>query len=431
MQRVNQTARCVLLWASAFCIASSAAAAPKTYLQTLGPNGVDIHVELDAPAAVELTVKGPGAPAPINSPAAAVHAMSVRGLEPHTRYTYSVGGIDGAFVTAAPDSSTEPFTALLYGDNRTDDEAHALVVREMLRTPSDLLLHTGDFVSDSRQKSEWSRFFSIEQPLLRDRCVFAAIGNHDLIDDGDAYKRYFGTANRSVRWEFARFWMVNAMDDSPRTWLLRDLAEHDNEPGLLWRVVVLHQGPWSSGPHGANDVIDDAIVDKWRAHKVDMVLSGHDHIYERGYAHGIGYIVSGGGGAPPYRIETKLGTTRTAEASRHFVELRFLTDDIRITAHRADGTTIEERIFHKGEGWDEDIAGPKNPGGEAAKPEAKPAEKAETKLTARNIIWAAAGGTVLVLLILALRRRYRNKEKPDEARRNPRNPRSRRMRDLS
>jgi hypothetical protein len=413
MRAVNRTAQCVPVWVLAFCIASTAlraSAQTRTikigpYVQSLGPNSVEIRAELDTPAALEVTLSGPAAPVTRSSAAATMHAVTIAGLEPRARYTYSVNArgtkIEGAFVTAPAETATEPFTALLYGDNRTDDAAHAQVVKEMTRTPSDFLLHTGDFLGDSRRQDEWDRFFGIESALLRDRCVFAAIGNHDLIDDGDAYKRYFGKFNWTMRWEFVRFWFVNAMDPSPTTWLLEDLGAHDAEPGVLWRVVVLHQGPYSSGPHGANDLIGPSSVDQWRSHGVDLVLAGHDHIYERGYARKLAYVVSGGGGAPPYPIDEVLKTSHKAEASRHFVELRFATGDIEVTAHRVDGATIEKRTLHKGQGWDEEIAGPKTPTGDSPKP--APAEKPPPT---SSWIYAAAGGGVLVLLILALRRRY-------------------------
>ena len=36
-------------------------------------------------------------------------------------------------------------------------------------------------------------------------------------------------------------------------------------------------------------------------HRVDLVVSGHDHLYQRGEVDGIRYIVSGGGGASLYQ----------------------------------------------------------------------------------------------------------------------------------
>jgi hypothetical protein len=88
------------------------------------------------------------------------------------------------------------------------------------------------------------------------------------------------------------------------------------------------------------------------AHKVDLLLAGHDHIYERGDAGAIKYIVSGGGGAPLYRITSDLATTRKAEATYHFVELRATDDALRIVAHRLDGTVLERCGFGKDAPWD-------------------------------------------------------------------------------
>lgn len=413
MQPVNRAARCVRLCAFAFCAASPGVAAAEVragpYLQALGPTGVEIRVEVDPPAPVEVTVEGAGAPRRLSSPSQSMHVVAVRDLSPRSRYTYGVTAAGaraaGAFVTAPPDSAEEPFTALLYGDNRTDDEAHARVIAQMARAPSDLLLHTGDLVGDARDADEWRSFFRIEAPLLRDRCVFATVGNHDLTDDGDAFHRYFGAVDFSIRWQFARFWFVDAMDDSPAQWLVRDLAAHDGEAGVEWRVVVLHHGPYASGPHGPNRTTTERVVDLWREHKVDLVFAGHDHIYERGMEKGLGYVVSGGGGAPSYRIPALRASSRKAESARHFVELVFGKEQVRLLAHRVDGTLIEERAFHKGRGWDEDVA-------EAARAKPAPApapEAAEAKKETAfgRVALAVLGGGALALLLLALRRHYR------------------------
>ena len=38
-----------------------------------------------------------------------------------------------------------------------------------------------------------------------------------------------------------------------------------------------------------------------RESKVELVLAGHDHIYERGEGGGLKYVITGGAGAPLYR----------------------------------------------------------------------------------------------------------------------------------
>src|SRR5207302_10204253 len=85
---------------------------------------------------------------------------------------------NGAFTTAPEDDRA--FSFLLYGDNRTDAASHAAVVQRMQQTPGDFLVQTGDMVYDGSEPALWTQFFAIEHDLLRDRCLFAALGNHEI-----------------------------------------------------------------------------------------------------------------------------------------------------------------------------------------------------------------------------------------------------------
>jgi hypothetical protein len=109
-------------------------------------------------------------------------------------------------------------------------------------------------------------------------------------------------------------------------------------------------------------LVDAHIPELLAAHKVDLLLSGHDHIYERGAGYGgTKYLISGGGGAPLYRIAETVRTTRKAEAAYHFVEVTTSGDALRIVARRLDGTLIDRCGFRRGSDWDcdrQEITGP-------------------------------------------------------------------------
>jgi hypothetical protein len=301
-----------------------------------------------------------------------MHVVRVGGLEAAASYTYGVrvaGAIvgRGRFTTPpAPDSSA-PLTFLVYGDDRSDQTTHAAVVRSLALTPSDVLINTGDVVADGGNAGDWQSFFEVEAPLLRERPLLLAIGNHELYDDsaGANFARYFGFDDASgtlqpygtVRLGNVRFFFLNGMHDwdsgPERSWLTAELTHADTEPGLVWRVAVVHHGPWSSGPHGANAKLVDAHVPELLvAHKVDLLLSGHDHIYERGDGGPLKYIISGGGGAPLYRISPPMLATRKAESTYHFVEVTTGPAGIKTVAHRLDGTILERCGFAKGTAWD-------------------------------------------------------------------------------
>jgi 3',5'-cyclic AMP phosphodiesterase CpdA len=367
------------------------------YLTGLSPTGIDVRFELDVdgPAAVEVVKEGapPGQATHTFTDHGALpgertlHEVHVTGLDPGARYAYLVraGGavLGNGHLTTAPDPAAlagagpgpgagAPLHFIVYGDNRSDPSAHAAVVRALAQTPFDFLVNTGDIVEDGGSAQDWQTFFEVEEPILRDHALLLCIGNHELYDDaaGANFARYFGFSSSGVgaggdapgpygtmRFGNARFFFLNAMDDfgsgPERAWLERALASADSESGLTWRIAVVHHGPWSSGPHGPNKRLVEARIPELLAlHKVDLVLSGHDHIYERGDSGSMKYVISGGGGAPLYRVPEPIGFSRRAEPTYHFVDFTVTRDAVRLVATRVDGSILDKCGFAKDGPWD-------------------------------------------------------------------------------
>lgn len=345
------------------------------YLTGLTSGGADVRFELDADgrATVELAPeRAPTALRRFDDPAAsALHDVHLTGLQPATRYVYlvrigqyAIG--KGTFTTAPRDDSGAPLDFVVYGDTRSDPEAHQAVVRLIGASSAQFLVNTGDVVADGGAQQDWDAFFEEEAPIMHDRPMFLTIGNHELYDDqaGANFARYFGNGPRpygTARLGNARFFFLNGMDDwssgDERQWFDRELAKADGEPGLQWRIVVVHHGPWSAGPHGPNEKLVEANVpDLLARHHVDLVLSGHDHIYERGDAGSVKYVVSGGGGAPLYRKIHPTPFTRKVEATYHAVELTTQGDAMHLLARRIDGSILDKCSFRKGGPWDCDAS---------------------------------------------------------------------------
>jgi|CZKU01.1.fsa_nt_gi hypothetical protein len=374
-------------FASASALADGAGAQPATkgpYVTALSETTATVRVELRAaaPLAVELVGEraGEGGDAGprrlrFESPSATMHVVRVTGLAPSTRYAYTILAAGapagtGHLVTAPEPASADasaPHTFLVYGDDRTDDDAHAAIVRDMAHVPADFLVNTGDMVADGGSAANWATFFDIERDLLRERPLFSAIGNHELYNDaaGANFSRYFGFDDAAgathpygtVRVGALRFFFMNGTGEwgggPEREWLERALSSADAEAGVVWRFAIVHQGPWSSGPHGQNPRLLAAHVPELlAAHHVDLVFSGHDHIYERGDAGLLKYVVSGGGGAPVYRNIHPTATTRKVEAAYHFVEVTTHGDGLQMVVHRLDGSLLERCGFAKGAPWD-------------------------------------------------------------------------------
>jgi acid phosphatase type 7 len=385
-----------LAFALLFVTTTATAAITKgPWVQRVTPTTAIVRFELDAPAPASVTlgpenavVRDGGARIFESAVARTLHSVTLTDLEPATRYAYTVSTATGrklaALTTAPAEDSNAPFRFVIYGDNRSDDAAHAAVVRGIVPVQADFLVHTGDFVENGASRSQWQTFFDIEAPLMRERCLFSCVGNHELVDGtGLDYVRYFGPGdvepnvrpehlNGTFRWANTRFFLLNGMvgwrSGADRAWLEQALAKADAEPGLVWRIAVVHHGPWSSGPHGNNRLLHEAgIPSMLRAHKVDLVLAGHDHVYERGWAEGMAYVVTGGGGAPTYRIKNVQPYARTYESVRHFVEASVSQAAINLNAIRPDGTSVERCALRKDSGWDCDApaASPLTSGGPA------------------------------------------------------------------
>ncbi len=360
------------------------------YVSTFSDTSADIRFELDAPGPATLAlgrVRSNTAVRKItDATAAATHVVHAAGLEPATTYEYaiSLGGpvIASGRVTTAPASGSHASLHFaVYGDDRSDPVAHSMIVRAIGQTRADFLLNTGDIVEDGASAADWQSFFQIEAPLLRERPLLLSIGNHELYDDesGSNFARYFGYPDATgaprpygtVRIGDARFFFLNAMHDwsagEERDWLERELAHADDEAGLVWRIAVVHHGPWSSGPHGGSQRLVSAHVpDLLARHKVDLLLSGHDHIYERGDSGTMKYIVSGGGGAPLYRIAGAISTTRKAEPAYHFIDVTLTPGQLQLVAQRADGSLLDKCSFDKGQPWACDPAAVAPPAPQAA-----------------------------------------------------------------
>jgi acid phosphatase type 7 len=118
-------------------------------------------------------------------------------------------------------------------------------------------------------------------------------------------------------------------------WLEADLTANR----LPWTIVFAHRPPFSSGEHGGSGDFQREFVPILRKHHVDLVLSGHEHDYERFKPiDGVVYVVSGGGGRGTRPVGSG-PSTAFSEAVLHFVYGE--VDGNRLTLHAIDGVGRE------------------------------------------------------------------------------------------
>jgi len=355
------------------------------YVPFVDARSAIVRVGTASPSTAELSIHPSTGGETVRLPASSglrFHDFRVEGLQPATSYAYeiSIDGIptSGTLTTASTDPS-RPWSFVLYGDSRTDDAAHAKVVESIVKLPSDFLLQTGDLVDHGEDQEAWKRFFHIERELLRSRALFVTVGNHDLTGrftrTRKDFLRLFGSASArpyfSFRWGNARLYVLDAMDSwngKQASWLRNTLEANKQEQGVAHRFVAIHHGPFSSGPHGPNErFVSAGFVDILREGGVDLILAGHDHIYERGDVGGLKYIVSGGAGAPLYDVSTPTNGSQRRSSVYHFVHIRVDGARVEAATSDAEGRLIERCGFAGGEGWtcDPNVSAP-NPADMAA-----------------------------------------------------------------
>jgi predicted MPP superfamily phosphohydrolase len=219
----------------------------------------------------------------------------------------------------------------------------------MQTVPFELILHLGDLAYDTGRPSEIEgKFFRVYAPLLRSFPAYAVAGNHDYsTDSAQPLRQAFvlpengGEAGRERWYSFDRGDVHFVALDTERTgadqaaWLEQDLSANQ----LPWKIVIGHRPPFSSGEHGGDAAFQQWFVPILRSHAVDLVLSGHEHDYERFKPiDGVTYVVSGGGGRGTRSVGAG-SLTAFSEAVLHFVYVE-VTRSL-LTLHAIDGVGRE------------------------------------------------------------------------------------------
>jgi len=241
---------------------------------------------------------------------------------------------------------------------------HRRLVEHMLGEALDLVAVTGDMVLHGTDEADWQRFFAVTRELLAQVPYFPAVGNHDVGWGGAAENAddIFALPAGPISRPKNTFWYsLNVADvhltflDSnayeradQETWLDADLAAARAAKARAI-IVITHDGPFARGYHGGSAIMRERYVPILTKYKIDLLLSGHDHIYQRGEIKGLRYVVTGGGGASLYSIRCGVpGRPKcavedgmvTVAKEHHYLVLN-IGREIELCARRPDGALLE------------------------------------------------------------------------------------------
>ena len=149
---------------------------------------------------------------------------------------------------------------------------------------------------------------------------------------------------------------------------LRWLAEALGRSRARWKVVAIHHPMytprrcqwWRFGCRGEDDALAPELEPIFRAHGVDVVFQGHQHLYARlKPQHGIRYFVTGAGGkkADSARDDERTVPREDRGAFNHFVYISATEDRFRYCVVDAEGDLRDGGSFGRGDVTDLELDG--------------------------------------------------------------------------
>ncbi|HMJ45702.1 MAG TPA: metallophosphoesterase, partial [Ferruginibacter sp.] len=259
------------------------------------------------------------------------HVVTITGLSANTQYYYRIGSTsqilqgdaNNYFKTMPPVGSTQKIRILAMGDmgNNSTNQVNVRNAYQAFNgnNYTDAWLLLGDNAYNAGTDGEYqSNFFNIYQgTLTKNHVLWPSPGNHDyannasrqadhaipyydifslpkngeaggIASNNEAYYSYnYGNVHfvslDSYGWETGN---TRLYDTAGRqaTWLKQDLAANSQK----WTVVYFHHPPYTMGSHNSDTEVElysirQRLITILERYKVDIVLNGHSHSYERSF----------------------------------------------------------------------------------------------------------------------------------------------------
>jgi predicted MPP superfamily phosphohydrolase len=241
------------------------------------------------------------------------------------------------------------------GDFGTGERSQYQLAEQMAtlhgRFKYDLVLLVGDNLYGSQRPQDFQKKFEIPYKPLLDAGVkfYASLGNHDARE-----QRFYKLFNMEGRLYYAfnpkpniRFFAFDSTYPEPEQirWLEKELAASNDD----WKIVFFHHPLYSSGDrHGSDLRLREVLEPLFLKYNVSVVLSGHDHFYERVKPQkGIAYFVVGSGGQLR-RGNLDRGSGITAQGfdtDLAFMAAEITGDQMYFNAISRVGQTVDSGVF--------------------------------------------------------------------------------------
>lgn len=247
------------------------------------------------------------------------HVLKVGGLKTNKTYSYSISeGKGGKFHTKPKAGDPNSVRVWALGDFGYDTPNQKAVLNAVknytAKQPIDAWIWLGDNAYNTGKEEEYQKYvFDVYgKDFFPNLALYPAPGNHDYAGKHDPTKPpYFtiftlpmegqsgGVPSHSESYYSVDYGSLHliSLDTELRDaagnqvmdgkgdqydWLAKDLAANR----LPFTIVYFHKPPYSKGSHDSDTELDmknmrEKVNPVFEKYKVDIVLAGHSHVYER------------------------------------------------------------------------------------------------------------------------------------------------------
>lgn len=316
-----------------------------------------------------------------------VHTVALNGLKPGEHYWYRVGNSLGwseqRTFTTAPRLANE-FSFLVFGDSQSINYStwHTTLHQAyQANSHASFMTVVGDLVDVGQDYDQWQAWFAAAKGVLEVLPIMPATGNHETYTperkfspptlftaqfslpvngpDGlkeQVYSFDYGAVHfvvlDSQASEQQRF--TPDMLAKQKAWLEKDLAETNRK----WKIVLLHRPPYDNKTFRDNAAIRKAFVPIFDKHQVDVVFTGHDHVYARTYPlydgekspGGTVYVATGRSGSKTYHSASANQLNEffyNPQEEPNYLTVDVKLDRITVKAFKQSGALIDGWTIYK------------------------------------------------------------------------------------
>ena len=218
--------------------------------------------------------------------------------------------------------------------------------------PFDMVMMLGDNLYGRQQPSDFIQKFARPYAPLLELGVrfYAALGNHDRQENRDyepfnmGGERYYTYARNN-----ARFFVLdsNYLDAPQLAWIESQLKSATED----WKICYFHHPLYSDGKtHGSSVDLRVKLEPLFVRYGVNVVFSGHDHVYERLTPQkGIQYFVSGSAGQLRKGDVRRSPMTAAAfDEDQSFMLVEIAGSEMFFETISRTGATVDKGVIRRG-----------------------------------------------------------------------------------